>query len=408
VTEQLSRCSATQEPFAREIAGVRKAVAGNLGFSKEDVDRAETVLRSPGLFSHADLAAAHVALNAWRAAHQLPTSLLRHLVGIRFVNLGMDGIVFSRLKRVPTIIGKIGRQSHYPLWEMQDIGGVRAVVGTPEEVRELVDFLLRFPLDGVFRLLEPPQDRMANPKPSGYRSVHLIYAYDRDTDPAAGEDESLDGLRVELQVRTRLQHAWATANEIVGTFRGEDLKSGQGDPDWLRFFTLAGAVIAKHEGLPVGGKVPQKPDELAREFKAVRDRLQVFDTVSAYNVGFKFVKSPELADARFVLLKFSLPLRQVRATSYLDDQFGDALADYAEAESQYREDPDTNIVLISVEKLADVEQAYPNYFVDTRVFLDTIYSKAEVDAIMAKSEKVVPPPEFNRADDQDEIDGISR
>ena len=45
--------------------------------------------------------------------------------------------------------------------------------------------------------------------------------------------------KVELQLRTRLQHAWATANEIVGTFRREELKSGEGGPDWLRYFVLA-------------------------------------------------------------------------------------------------------------------------------------------------------------------------
>lgn len=383
-------------------------MAGKLGFSKEEIDRAEITLRSPTSCSVNDLASAHFALNAWPAAHQTPTSFLRHFIGMRFTNLGVNGFVVSRLKRVPTIIGKIARQSHYPLWEMQDVGGVRAVLDTPEEARELVDLLLRSPMDGVFRLLEAPQDRMMNPKPSGYRSIHFVYAYERDNDPEAGEDESLDGLRVELQVRTRLQHAWATANEIVGTFRGEDLKSGQGDPRWLRFFTLAGAVIAKHEGLPIGGSVPQKAEKLAREFKAVRDRLQVFDTVSAYNVGFQFVKSPELADARFVLLKFSLPLRQVRATSYQEDQFEDALADYAEAESQFREDSDTNIVLISVEKLADVEQAYPNYFVDTKVFLDTIYSQEEVDAIMLNSQSIAAPQVAVRAEDKGEIDGVER
>ena len=376
------------ESFRREIAGVRNAVAGNLGFSKDQIDRAEVVLRSP-TSSLVELTEAHIALNAWRAAHQVPTSLLRHFVGMRFQNLGVDGFVVSRLKRVPTIVGKIARQSHYPLWEMQDIGGVRAVLKTPSEARELVDALLRAPADDVFRLVEPPQDRMTDPKNSGYRSIHLIYEYRRDKD----EDESLEGLRVELQVRTDLQHAWATANEIVGTFRGEELKSGQGDPHWKRFFTLSGSIIAKHEGLPMGSNVPQKPEKLEREFKAVRDRLNVFDTVSAYNVGFKFVKDPALAGAHFVLLKFSLPLRTVHATSYRDDQFEDAVDDYAEAESQYREDRDTNIVLISVEKLADVEQAYPNYFVDPRVFLDTIYSKEEVDAIMLASESVPKSPE---------------
>ena len=38
-----------------------------------------------------------------------------------------------------------------------------------------------------------------------------------------------DDLRIEMQIRTKLQHIWATAVETMGTFLGQALKSRQGD-----------------------------------------------------------------------------------------------------------------------------------------------------------------------------------
>jgi hypothetical protein len=52
----------------------------------------------------------------------------------------------------------------------------------------------------------------------------------------SGEEAVYNGRRVEVQVRTQLQHSWATAVEAVGLFRREDLKAGRGDLDWLRLF----------------------------------------------------------------------------------------------------------------------------------------------------------------------------
>jgi putative GTP pyrophosphokinase len=93
-------------------------------------------------------------------------------------------------------------------------------------------------------VLVSSKDYIAEPKPDGYRGIHLIYRYSNPRAPA------YDGLSLELQVRTRVQHAWATAVETMGTFLGQALKSGQGEQEWRSFFAKASAALAIIEKSP--------------------------------------------------------------------------------------------------------------------------------------------------------------
>ena len=71
---------------------------------------------------------------------------------------------------------------------------------------------------------------MTQPRDSGYRAVHLWTRY--------------DGLRVEVQLRTQMQHAWAINVENLSLVTGTDYKSGAGSPDvhtWLRLLSRSNA-----------------------------------------------------------------------------------------------------------------------------------------------------------------------
>lgn len=42
--------------------------------------------------------------------------------------------------------------------------------------------------------------------------------------------------KIELQIRTRVQHSWATALEIVDLFTQQSIKTNMGNKDWSDFF----------------------------------------------------------------------------------------------------------------------------------------------------------------------------
>jgi hypothetical protein len=87
-----------------------------------------------------------------------------------------------------------------------------------------------------------------------------------------------DGRQIEVQIRTWLQHSWATAVEAVGLFLGQDLKAGRGDPQWLRFFKLMAAEFAAAEGCALPADVPDRPGRLA-QIKTLDQALNAAQTL---------------------------------------------------------------------------------------------------------------------------------
>jgi ppGpp synthetase/RelA/SpoT-type nucleotidyltranferase len=116
--------------------------------------------------------------------------------------------VSQRLKRRPTIIDKLRREPAMMLGRMQDIGGCRAVLNDLEEV---VKVHARIRRTGRIKRV---RDYIQEPAESGYRSIHVIVAY----------DERL----IEVQLRTQVQHQWAVTVERLGGRLHQDIKGGEG------------------------------------------------------------------------------------------------------------------------------------------------------------------------------------
>lgn len=144
-------------------------------------------------------------LNAWRETHgELLDNFYDKCVDLAQKVDKNNIIVAQRLKRLPTIIGKLNRFKDMRLSSMQDIAGVRIIVNDMEQLKTIEDSIKSW------NNLVKVSDYIENPKPSGYRGKHFIF--------------KKDGMFVEIQLRTNLQHLWATSVETTDTFRGASLK----------------------------------------------------------------------------------------------------------------------------------------------------------------------------------------
>ncbi|TDL01546.1 hypothetical protein EI067_00400 [Mycobacterium paragordonae] len=183
-------------------------------------------------------------LVAWRAAHAKPLGAATMGLRSRVATMGCEQIeVSQRLKRIPTIVDKLRREPKMMLGRMADIGGCRAVLRDLEEL-QLVK--ARYSGDKVTVRMK---DYIEQPKPDGYRAVHVIVRY--------------GGRLIEVQLRTKVQHEWAYTVESVTSRFGLDIKSGGGPPpvrDW--FAAVSEAMAIEEHGQPVGLDLLNRVDTL--------------------------------------------------------------------------------------------------------------------------------------------------
>jgi hypothetical protein len=151
---------------------------------------------------------------------------------------------------------------------------------------EDVDRLLDFYRSGSSKFsVQREWDYIGSPKEGGYRSTHLRLVCEADT-----ADEAYSHLAVEVQIRTELQHAWATAVEAVGLVNRQELKSGNGDPKWLRLFELMSSELAIVESRPIVPGTPEDRGERVRELSDLAKELDAVQTLQNYT---KIIKATE-------------------------------------------------------------------------------------------------------------------
>jgi hypothetical protein len=143
-----------------------------------------------------------------------------HLQALQLARPCLDGLadaagtgplhITARAKTTGTIIDKLRRQHGMSLARMRDLAGFRVVgaFGYTDQDRLYVEIARRFPADP-----RPPDrvDRRATPS-HGYRALHAVV--------------SLQGVSIEIQIRTVLQHIWADLMERLADRLGRQIRYG--------------------------------------------------------------------------------------------------------------------------------------------------------------------------------------
>lgn len=299
-------------------------------------------------------------INHWRACHAYPVNTFQATLRDRLNKICTKGLVAQRLKRVPSIKKKLQDNHGMQLARMQDIGGLRAVVENMAQVRKLE---ARYSDGSLTHELVDTDDYISNPKTSGYRSLHLIYKY---KNPAA---EQYNGLCLELQIRTKLQHAWATAVETIGSFISQALKANEGPAEWLEYFKIVGAAFAIMEKCPppLEFQGMSKNDIFAKCVEA-EQHLDVRHKLHGFVLAANAITSSS-AKGSYHLIVLNATERTLSIASFGKGRLEQANSAYADAERQALENDAIQTVLVATNSVDSLRRAYPNYFLDTREFL---------------------------------------
>jgi ppGpp synthetase/RelA/SpoT-type nucleotidyltranferase len=325
-------------------------------FSNAKVDKAGAALAS-GSASDID----YQIIDNWRDAHDYPLNIFQ--AGLRKRAKDTDGkiLVAQRKKRLFSIGEKL-KHSTMRLSAMQDIGGCRAVMYDIQEVNNLVE---SYENSDIKHKLFEKNDYIDQPKPSGYRGIHLVYKY-------AGNKTEYHNLKIEIQIRTLNQHAWATAVETVDVFTSQALKSNRGTKEWKRFFQLMGTAIAYKES---GNPVPNMPGydgDLKELLIHYVSELDVFASLRDFETALKQLPNFRYSPTdRYYLLVLDPHSKELEVWGYRENEHQIANEAYSNMEYEIRR-TGKNAVLVSVDSVAELKKAYPNYFLDTALFLELV------------------------------------
>ncbi len=197
-------------------------------------------------------------------------------------------------------------------------------------------------------------DYIKRPKATGYRGIHDVYSYDVRSLVGA----NLTGLFVEIQYRTLVQHAWATAVEVIGFITESQPKFQAGDVRYIRAMAYASEILARAYEKETG-PLPHLDDRtVVREFIALDKELGLMQMLRGLNNANK-----SITDKRNAILIFSksgdLEILNFRdATEALDELF-----------RLEKERPDSDVVLVKADTSDEVRLAFRNYFSDAKDFI---------------------------------------
>jgi ppGpp synthetase/RelA/SpoT-type nucleotidyltranferase len=288
----------------------------------------------------------------------------------------------QRLKRRNTVIDKLLRKNGAgePLISdvasMHDFAGCRMIFDDLGELHSFRTYLhsAQTMRNVEHKLRHDPgkYDYIAHPKFTGYRGIHDVYRHFPRGSERRQEKKPWDGLLVEIQYRTRAQHAWATAVEISDLLDGERTKFELDTTERGRFFAIASEIIArKHEEIhnAFSGTSTQ---ELQAELRSLEDKMGILRRLELL----KQFEDEEKLQKHNVLNIYrredGLPALEVIA-------FKTAAPAIERASELEANESSLNAVYVRSDNPKTLRSAYRNYFYDPVDFVKIIQDEGSLE-----------------------------
>jgi ppGpp synthetase/RelA/SpoT-type nucleotidyltranferase len=328
--------------------------------SKGAVNRAGASLRRGDL-----LDGQSTTLESWRMAHRDVIHTFEALLRARAKN-HPDMQVAQRLKRRRTIIDKLSRFPKMELARMDDVAGCRLIFPSIAAMHSFRDKVHRAKFKHILKNDKRKYDYIVKPTDRGYRGIHDIYEYRA----RKGKSTKCNGLLVEIQYRTKVQHAWATAVEVITQMTENEPKFDRGDRRHIKLFCLASEMLARaHEKMPpLASNLANH--ELVDEFDKLNAEVNVTGMLLDLAIH-GWVGNQMESD--HIILQIGNKDKALKLHQF--DLELEAQARLLELEKEFPED---DIVLVGARSVEEVTSAFRNYFTDVTEFMSLIFRAREI------------------------------
>ena len=301
---------------------------------------------------------------SWRSIHVPIMTSMVNAINKKLNSKNLKAaIIARRLKRLSSIELKLKRFKNMQLDRMQDIAGVRVVFKNLEQVTFFQQLMKQTYLRGSrkFKLLdEKTKDYIQNPKDDGYRSIHQIFEY-----------KDVSKRCLELQIRTQLQHYWATAVEVLGMKTQAKIKQGEGEQHYKVFLKLCSALFCIQENTPIVEEYKNLDKrEICKKIRELDKKYNILKQLSGLAVSSKNIENQaQLKQNYYFIVLLNLNRRTLIIYGYKKNNLQAAEDHYTYLEQQSKRNGDSDVVLISLDKIKLLKRAYPNYYLDSSSFI---------------------------------------
>lgn len=323
--------------------------------SNRKIDNIGELLKKASAYKKAEL----TILLEWRNSF---SPILEYYYNKLKREIGEDDLIVlaRRLKRIESIQIKLKRFKTMRLSTLQDVAGVRAIL-KDEYALNRVFAHLRGQI--TINKLKRVDNYHSNPKDSGYRGVHLIY-------------QNASSNMIEIQLRTELQHIWATAVEIYGELQNSSFKTGEGDIQWKKFFLLLSSYFAiKENCTPAKEHLKLSKSKIRSQLKVAIKELNVVERLNASTNSIQVVVSKFNETGRsgkYAILELDLKNKKTTVEIFNKKDVSKAIEIYTRRELEMKKSDQKNIVFVNIEDLKKIQKSYPNYFLDTQKLLEVL------------------------------------
>lgn len=322
--------------------------------TKTKIDRAGVALSKGEFRSEEELLELEGVFDEYRKSHLQPLSETTIELQNWLNAYGGSYYIAQRLKRKPQIIRKLNRLS-VRLTQLQDIGGCRIIVEKNQDVEKLRKFIEeKISTQSNFKLNRSTDYREKGRDDTGYRSLHLML--------------EKNGIKLELQIRSRIQHYWAESIERTSVIYGYHLKEKEGDQAVIGYFKQLSDIFYEIEaGREPHAQEKLELDQLRAKSEAIiesSDKNKVFNSY----VNEDIIKTLSEKEARNKnglnnwIIVFDWNSGAFVSWDIINRNPDDAIAAYVQYENMFPASAGYEVVMIGSSDVATVRQTHSHYF----------------------------------------------
>ncbi len=335
-------------------------------YSKGKVNRAGQRL-ADGIPNADDIS----VIENWRAAHNYILNTFQASLRRKAKEKNVRPPV-QRIKRLSTIKGKLTRYPNMQLARMHDVVGCRVIFDNIIQLSDFRDSFNKSRFRHKRRVKKNENGEtieaynyITNPKNSGYRGIHDVFEYQAKQGGAqrTSGGHRWNGLLIEIQYRTLVQHAWATAVEICDIYTENHGKFNDAPQDYLRYFQLASEILARSHEAMYSCNPTLTNSELVKEFQELEANHGMLRTLRGIQPS-----DPEFKSSKHTLLIHTEDLLESSTQVRTYDTFKKAVSEYFRLERETNSD----VVLVAADDSESVRFGFKNYFSDATEFVRLI------------------------------------